>query len=86
LVDGPVVRGTVVEDKGYVFAGDKLIEINLDTSDLRTICMLPVLPDYTYGGISVVSVQNNKMHFVIFNMEVVEYVVDLTTGKIDTLD
>lgn len=87
LQEGTVIRGTVKEDKGYLFAYDKLIEVDLATANLRTICHLPQLPNYSNGSAIVNYIIDDKMSFSIIDIENrQEYIVDLITGNFEQMN
>lgn len=84
LQEGMVIRGTVKEEKGYLFADDKLIEVDLGTENLRTITHLPQFPNYSYGSIQVNYIIKGKMSFSIIDIDIKqEYIVDLETGNFE---
>ncbi|KUO58155.1 MAG: hypothetical protein APF84_09130 [Gracilibacter sp. BRH_c7a] len=84
LRGGAVIRAALLRDKGYLFADDKLAEVDLRTGSLRTVCTLPVFPNYAYDPPYVDRIIEGKMFFrVADRMKVMECVVDLTTGDIE---
>lgn len=86
LQEGMVVRGTVKDEKGYIFANDKLLEVDLGTGDLLTICLLPQIPNYSYGGINVNYIIGGKMSFSIIDIDInQEYLVELETGNVEQI-
>ena len=46
LYEGPVIGGTARVDKGYVWAADQILEIDLRTAAVRSLCSLPVTLNY----------------------------------------
>ena len=87
LIEGMVIRGTVKDDKGYLFADDKIMEIDLETSTTRNISVLPVFPNYSYEYVHVNRVMDGKLYFVLSDLTVPkEYVVDLATGKLEAVE
>lgn len=87
LIYGMVSRGTVKEGKGYIFADDKVMEVDLKTGEAGNICILPVSPDYWNGSVHVNSIIDGKMYIVISGAAEHElaYVIDMTTGNIDNI-
>ena len=82
LIDGAVVRAAIDGKTGYLFANDKLIEIDLQTANLKTIGSLNFFPNYSYDGIQVNRIKDGKMYFGVFSHTVKQYVIDLKSGNI----
>lgn len=88
LIEGNVVRATLVGDQGYLFANDQLIEIDLKSASLRSVCQLPSTPNYANGYVSVQRVMDGKI-YILMGMgdgKTEEYVVDIDSGEISSID
>lgn len=86
LIDGMVIRAAVKEEKGYLFADDKLVEVDLGTGEIRIVSSLPLTPSYSYDYLHVNCIIENKMYFTLMTTFLnKEYCVDLKTGNISEM-
>ncbi|NLO98091.1 MAG: hypothetical protein GX091_08495, partial [Peptococcaceae bacterium] len=82
LIDGNVVRATIDGERGYLFANDTLMEVDLKTSSTKTIGSLNFYPNYSYDGLAVNRIRDGKMYFGVFGSSLKQYVIDLNSGDI----
>jgi len=82
LVEGAVIRAAIDGKIGYLFANDKLIRVNLETTKIDTICSLNFYPSYSYDYIQVNRIMDGNMYFSIFGLTLKQYVIDLNSGNI----
>ncbi|ADY56581.1 hypothetical protein Sgly_2292 [Syntrophobotulus glycolicus DSM 8271] len=82
LVEGGVIRAAIDKEKGYLFANDKLIRVNLETTKIDPICSLNFYPSYAYDDLRVNRIRDGKLYFGVFGLTLKQYVIDLASGDI----
>ncbi|WP_242831337.1 hypothetical protein [Desulfitobacterium dehalogenans] len=85
LIEGGVIRAAIDGEKGYLFANDKLMRIDLGTAAIERTYSLGFYPNYSYDVIRVNRIRDGKMYFGFWGFTMKHYVIDLESGDIEEL-
>lgn len=87
LYSGQVAKGTIVNDKAYVFTNDNLLEIDLENASLRIASNLPKHLEFDSNSVNVVSFENSLLTVEIsYETEAVTYTIHVVSGETTVID